>query len=649
MDTCIVNVYQSGKVSYGGKVTSLRQQVEEWCNLQQAAAAQQPIEGSTSRATRYVVNPNKFDRIRNALAKIPAKISWQEEDPNNVQVYRADIQADGERVVVTQYKTNTLLVQGRLSPLFDQVCHLLDEKLVQSTAERTTRYIPEEQRDATLAEMNQPEAEVEAWKWLEARLDPAIVQFLDKYDQDTLLSGAMLLQAVKSASLSLPDYSPLVMPFARAYEGFLIKLFMHIGLADSKKIKQNVGAITVGAWLDQVLNLIVDTRRHGHIVSTLKSAWESTRHLMIHSDPIRQTKITDLTTAEEKEICGSLIRAFEWGYKCFVAEPIQLKPDMALPSNKENKSAKSTQPAKKKENSIELTISDEATLLARLKAEGYTVEVYDDPTKHNKWRVTTDEWKIFCPREPGDKIIVRGAAPQKFVTWYEQKPKVSTAKSTAPTPSISPHIGVDEAGKGDYFGPLAAAAVYVDQESAIDLIRWGVKDSKSISDSKISELALKIRERCPNAVRILLPPEYNQAYQRQQNLNQLLAELHTDVIGKLVTQTGCHAVLADQFAAPEILAKVIERYDPSIKLEQRTKGEADIAVAAASILAREGFVATIEDYRIKAEMEIPLGSSSPKVVEVGQAILRKWGRKGLERIAKIDFRTTQKILSNKSK
>ena len=206
------------------------------------------------------------------------------------------------------------------------------------------------------------------------------------------------------------------------------------------------------------------------------------------------------------------------------------------------------------------------------------------------------------------------------------------------------HIGVDEAGKGDYFGPLVAAAVYVAADAAPALSRWGVRDSKSMSDTTIAALAFKIRARCPHAVDVLRPPDYNRAYARHQNLNHLLAERHALVIDQMVAQTGCRAVLVDQFAPPEVLAQALAQRGLALDLSQRPHGETDVAVAAASILARQSFVAAVEDYRVKTGLPIPLGASAPEVVEIGQEIVRRWGAAGLARIAKMNFRTTGKVL-----
>jgi ribonuclease HIII len=245
-------------------------------------------------------------------------------------------------------------------------------------------------------------------------------------------------------------------------------------------------------------------------------------------------------------------------------------------------------------------------------------------------------------------IVVRGEGQEDFLAWLHGKGEEDAAQPVVPAlPAFEAHIGVDEAGKGDYFGPLTVAAVYVTAETALDLIRWGVRDSKTVSDTTIAELALRIRERCPNIVHVLMPPEYNAAYQRHQNLNRLLAEAHVKVIEILTEQTGCQRVIDDQFAAPYVLEEALAERGVSIDLEQRTGGESDVAVAAASILARRSFVAAIEDFRIRSEMDIPLGSSSPKVEETGRAIVKRWGMVALERIAKVHFKTTDQVLGRR--
>jgi len=636
---CLVNVYTSGKVTVGGKKNHLRDQMTEWKNLQQAgiqASTAQPEDGATlSRATKFFVALPKVDKIRTLVAELPGEITWYEGDPDSPQFYRAEIRANGSKVVITQYRTGNLMVQGRASVLFDQVCERLDHKLSQTIADRATRYIPEATRDEALKAMNQPETEDEALAWVLESIGQATYEFLYPHDQETLLSAAALLQAVEAIDLRLPDYSVLVMPFARAYEGFLLKLFVHIGIGDADRIQQDAHAIQIGHWLDRLQELIADTARHGHIVDDLKTAWSGSRNLMMHSDPARDVKLCTLQEAQRE--VGVLVRAFRRGFTHFVENPIELKAGTAT-----NPPPKKSTPHR--DDVIKIDNIDEPVLLGRLAEAGYQVEHYADPEYNNKWRVVTEGWKVFCPRDPGDMIVVRGKERESFLEWYHGEAHDVTKPETPALPAIAAHIGVDEAGKGDYFGPLVVGAVYVTPKTALDLIRMGVRDSKVLSDATIADLALTIRERCPNEVIVLMPPEYNEAYQQHQNLNRLLAELHTQAIETLVKRTGGRRVVDDQFAAPRVLEEALAARNLDIELEQWPGGESDVAVAAASILARESFVAAIEDFRVKAGMEIPLGSSSPKVVQVGRAIVSRWGEEALGRIAKLNFKTTQQVL-----
>jgi ribonuclease HIII len=639
-DVCPVNVYTSGKVTVGGKVTALRQRLEEWKNLQQAKVqtlVEQDIEGAAqNRTTKFIVAQAKIDKIASLIRGMPGEITWRKGDLTGAQIYQAEIRTDGDKVVVTQYRTGTLMVQGRASPLFYQVCDGLDQKLSQSIADRATRYIPEENRQAALERMCQPDSEATALNWLVEQLGQDLYDFLYPHDRETLLSGAALLEAVRTTELKLPDYSVLVMPFVRAYEGFLIRLFVHIGKVEEAQIERHMGSIQVGNWLNELKDLIVDSGRYGYLVSDLKTAWEGSRHLMVHSDPARQVRMRTLDEAQS-EICGALMRAFRRGFDNFVKQPIELRHW--------KKAKKSTQRQQKRTAKVEGI--DEAHLLERLAAKGCTVEYHGNQEHANKWRVMTERWQVFCPRDPGDTIVITGEGQEEFLEWFHGDEDAAKRPVASSLPAIEAHIGVDEAGKGDYFGPLTVAAVYVTAESALDLIRSGVRDSKTMSDATIAELALEIRDQCPNVVIVLMPPEYNAAYQRHQNLNRLLAELHAQAIDALVKQTNCRQVVDDQFAAPHVLEEALQEQDVSVDLEQRTGGESDVAVAAASILARESFVAAIEDLRAKSEMDIPLGSSSPRVIEIGQTIVSRWGPQALERIAKLNFKTTEKILKRR--
>lgn len=655
IETCILNIYRSGKVVVQGKRSALKERLQEWGNLQAATANRAPHDqdgskagDNLSRSTKYVVAPSKYDKLRAIIKQLPGQVFWSDVIAPH-EVYKVDVRADGMRVTLTQFKTNTLFVQGRQSPLFDEVCSQLDAALVQAPAEHATRYLSDEQAAQLKPHMDRPEAEAEAWRWLEAELEGRdVLDYLFEHDRNTLIAGAVLLQAAES--LPMPDYSPLVMPFARAFEGFLIQLFISLGMIERGRLEaEDISAIKVGAWLNSLPDWLKNPQRDGHIVPDLRTAWEGTRHLMIHSDPTRQTVIPNYAKAKN-EICGVLIRAMIRGYKGFVEGTIPVKTpsvDSAAGSGKmaRNQGQKTEKEGAKKLET-RLHVTDEAELLRQIGAAGYNPEYIKDHNRAEKWRVEGDGFIALLLRDPGDQLIVRGKKQETFLRWYEDTFGVPGGQAAAPKEqtAYTSHIGADEAGKGDYYGPLVVAAVFVDESMALELIRLGVRDSKTRSDSVIMELAVEVRRRCPFQVETLMPAEYNIAYKEHQNLNVLLAGQHAKSIRALVSQTGCMDVLVDQFASSAVMESALDVPASGIRLTQRSKAEGDIAVAAASILARAAFVEAIEDFRAKSGLIIPFGASAPEVVSVAKEIVRRWGEPGLARIAKVNFKTTHEVL-----
>jgi ribonuclease HIII len=215
-----------------------------------------------------------------------------------------------------------------------------------------------------------------------------------------------------------------------------------------------------------------------------------------------------------------------------------------------------------------------------------------------------------------------------------------------------PHIGTDEAGKGDYFGPLVSAAVFVDTDLANQFRKLGVRDSKKLSDKRVIELAAAIKQVAEGryAVTPINPPKYNDLYQQfkreKQNLNALLAWGHAKSIDRLLNapagrQVNPEYVLIDQFADEHHVEDRSKRV--TIPIYQRPKAEDDIAVAAASILARESFLIWLEKWSIRTTIKLPKGASE-QVIHAAKQFVSKWGRQALGDVAKLNFRTTTQVL-----
>ena len=248
--------------------------------------------------------------------------------------------------------------------------------------------------------------------------------------------------------------------------------------------------------------------------------------------------------------------------------------------------------------------------------------------------------------EKGPKVLVQGRGVEEFVQ-FELEPKIlGEAKlgyEEVHSPEIfEPHIGVDESGKGDFFGPLVIAGAYVDRGIARKLLDAGVVDSKRIgSDARIRVLADTIRKSSLGLVEIVLigPAKYNELYDKFGNLNRLLGWGHARVIENLLAKKPeCPRSLSDQFADARVITASLLKHGRKIAIEQRPRAESDIAVAAASILAREAFINWLERKSKELGLRLERGVS-PSVKENARKLVELNGPGALREVAKVHFRT----------
>lgn len=206
-----------------------------------------------------------------------------------------------------------------------------------------------------------------------------------------------------------------------------------------------------------------------------------------------------------------------------------------------------------------------------------------------------------------------------------------------------PRIGIDESGKGDYFGPLVIASAFVSPDREPDLKLLQVRDSKRISDGRILEMAGDIRVICPHRIVSIGPERYNTLYAKIKNLNRLLAWGHARALENLLEQVPCELAIADQFGDERYVQRALMEQGKTVRLVQQPKAEADLAVAAASILARAEFLTRLR--RLSEEVGATLPKGASNAVELAaKMIVKKHGEAGLGRVAKLHFRTTQTIL-----
>jgi ribonuclease HIII len=203
-------------------------------------------------------------------------------------------------------------------------------------------------------------------------------------------------------------------------------------------------------------------------------------------------------------------------------------------------------------------------------------------------------------------------------------------------------IGTDETGKGDYFGDLVVAGVWADRQVEDTLAGLGVCDSKRLSDNRARELAERIEDLCPVEVVRISPPTYNRLYEKMGNLNKLLAWGHARVLENLLAKVNADLAVCDQFGDERYVREALMKQGRQIELVQKTGGESDLAVAAASIVARATFLSRLACLSREVGVKLPKGA-----LHIHGAARELYQRGGLEllgQVAKLHFKTTKQVI-----
>lgn len=251
------------------------------------------------------------------------------------------------------------------------------------------------------------------------------------------------------------------------------------------------------------------------------------------------------------------------------------------------------------------------------------------------------------------KCLIQGKGAEEWVTFTLEPEVIGEARvgyeAVHDPAGFEPHMGVDESGKGDFFGPLVIAAVYTDAQSVAVLKELGAKDSKQISSDRVAlRIATDIRSRLAGRFAIVQigPEAYNRMYAKIGNVNRLLAWGHARAIENLLEKVpDCPRALSDQFGPTSRIERALLEKGRKIKMEQRTKAESDPAVAAASILARAAFLSALRKMETEFGMEkVPKGCSSA-VKQIAARLVAEKGPGVLLKTCKCHFRTAEEVLA----
>jgi len=273
---------------------------------------------------------------------------------------------------------------------------------------------------------------------------------------------------------------------------------------------------------------------------------------------------------------------------------------------------------------------------------------------HARFAAAKDQTQIVFYQS--GKLVVQGKGARDFVEFVLEPEILREARlgyeDVLDPGRLQPRLGVDESGKGDFFGPLCTAGVYVNEAVVRAWQDAGVRDSKAVSsDRRVAELARLIRQTpgCVFTVVTVGNAAYNRLYQKLGSVNRLLAWAHARVIENLLLQR--HRMnpppvraISDQFARdPGTVARALMSLGREIELVQRHRAESDLAVAAASILARDEFVTRLARLEQEYGLALPKGAG-PAVDAAAAAFVARHGPEKLPEVAKMHFRNAARAL-----
>lgn len=224
----------------------------------------------------------------------------------------------------------------------------------------------------------------------------------------------------------------------------------------------------------------------------------------------------------------------------------------------------------------------------------------------------------------------------------DEDAKVDKKSDIIPEVVYSTYIGTDESGKGDFFGPLCVAGVMVDENNRKIFQDLGIKDSKTLKDDQMIKMALQIQKHSTFSVVCMSNAKYNELYRKFKNLNKLLAWGHARVIENILEKKPCEYALSDKFGDESLIQNALIKEGKKIKLDQRVRAESDIAVAAASVLARATFVQKMKQMENFYGCKFPKGCNN-QVKTSAKVFIEKYGKQRLDEVCKAHFKTYNEV------
>jgi len=256
---------------------------------------------------------------------------------------------------------------------------------------------------------------------------------------------------------------------------------------------------------------------------------------------------------------------------------------------------------------------------------------------------------VYYSIKKGISTVVGSKNKNPLKAKLESLLGIQSKPETIPQHNWQHWVGSDETGKGDYFGPLIVCGFYLDKKDTAKLIKIGVCDSKKLKKDQINEVAKKLYHDFPNNIEclVLKPAKYNELYAnfagQRKNLNDLLAWCHSKILDNLIKRHKViEGVFIDQFSTAKKASGLLKKLHPEMQIIERPDGEQDLAVAAASIIARYQLLQSFQTMNRFYKIKFPMGAGSG-VKTTGKAFIEQYEKKRLGEVAKLHFKTTKEL------
>lgn len=268
-------------------------------------------------------------------------------------------------------------------------------------------------------------------------------------------------------------------------------------------------------------------------------------------------------------------------------------------------------------------------------------EAIVSPKQYAFWEIKNKDFSAVFYNS--GKFVIQGKNIQPVMAKLGLEQDIENESNLTPhLLSYSTYIGTDESGKGDFFGPLVAAGVMLDEKNRVIFEELGIKDSKTLKDEQILKMAQQIQKHSIYSVVAISNAKYNELYSKFKNLNKLLAWGHARVIENILEKSPCEHALSDKFGDESLIKNALMKNGRSINLEQRVRAESDIAVAAASVLARATFVQKMKQMENFYGLKFPKGCNS-HVKDEALKFIDKYGKQRLVEVSKVHFKTYNEL------